>query len=505
MLSPRDVSADTYALKFRSQLADIQHESEEEFLVPRAGRQKMVCECDADFVGFGGRPGGNKTFTAYILAFHKHEESILFREEFQQLEPRIIPKGKELFHEGLAKWNGKTREWQFHKGGRFALGALKYEGDHNRYRGNEWQAMYFDEATEINYDEIMSLLVWMRGKGRQQAYFFFNPPKYAHGRWVIKFFAPWIDPKFKDRAEEGELRWYGNIDDEEVILRDDDPRLEGDGRNRYVMHDGEKVFFESRTFFRSDFDENPELDERYVARLRNLPPAIRRQMLDGDFTAGLEDDEWQLFPYDVVDAAMGRWKPKDEYFGDAKPSPLSAIGVDPAWGGEDRTVIMKRYGSWVAPPIKVPGTKTPKGQDVADLVIKELVREGYGLKDVRVFIDAIGIGSSPYDALKASGVRVHGINASAQTDRTDASGFYPLYNMRAQLHMDLLYLLEGRKNRYLAIPDDDDLRTEMGAVHYGVQAGKIIIESKDDIKKRLTGLSTDNLDALTLCAMGGGY
>lgn len=505
MLNPIDVYAHGYEATFRRNLASMHDDSEEEILIARHGRQKMVCECDADFVGFGGKPGGNKTFTSYILGYHRHEESILFREEFQQLEPSIIPTGKDLFHEGVAKWNGKTREWRFHKGGRFALGALKYEGDHNRYRGNEWKAMYFDEATEINYEEIMSLLVWMRGKGRQQAYFFFNPPKRAEGRWVIKFFAPWIDPKFKDPAEEGELRWYGTLDDEELILRDDDPMLEGFGRDRYVMHNGEPVYFESRTFYRSDFDENPDLDHRYVARLRNLPPAIRRQMLDGDFTAGLEDDEWQLFPHELVEESMERWKPKDEYFGDMKPSKLTAIGVDPAWGGEDRTVIAKRYGTWVAPLIKVPGAKTPTGQAVADLVIKELVSEGLALNSVRVFIDAIGVGSSPYDALKASGVRVHGINASGATDRSDKSGFYPLYNKRAEMHMDLLYLMEGRKNRFISLPDDDDLRTEMAAIHYEVRNGKIIIESKDEIKKRLTGVSTDNLDAVTLCAMGGGY
>lgn len=470
---------------------------------PRPGRQEMVFNCEADVVGFGGKAGGNKTYTAYGLAYYKHHETILFREEFAQMNHSIIPKGKAVY-DGLADWKGQSEyTWHFHKGGKLALGALKHVGDFDRYRGNEWSAMIFDEAATLRQDEVMSIMAWMRGNEeleRQQAYFFFNPPKTSKGEWILKHFAPWIDPNYPDRAEEGEWLWYTVIDDKEVILRDDDPRLIKADGNTYIEHNGERVYCESRTFYFSERDENPDLGARYEARLNQLPTTLRRQLKDGDFTAGLEDDAWQIFEYHLIAEGMGRWVPSiTDYFGDRTPPPLTTIGVDPARGGSNRTVIGKRYDTWVAPFIIIPGSETPTGGHVAARVIKEIENEP-NREDIIINVDVGGIGASPYDALVEAGLNVYGINAGEKSDYTDRSGIYQVANKRTELLMRLRGLLEGYPVE-LAIPKMDELRTEMAAVHYSMPNGKMLAQRKDEIEKEIS-VSTDILDALALTALG---
>ena len=500
MMHQVDIDATAYGIE----LASLLRGTERAVFEPRPGRQEMVYNCEADIVGFGGKAGGNKTYTAYGLAYEKHRETILFREEFSQMNHSIIPKGKAIY-EVLATYKGQSDyTWFFHKGGKFALGALKHQGDFERYRGNEWGAMIFDEAATLRQDEVMSIMAWMRGNEqleRQQAYFFFNPPKSSRGEWIIKYFAPWIDPSYPDSAEEGEWRWYTVIDDQEVILRDDDPRLMKTEEGRaYIDHNGERLMLLSRTFYFSERDENPDLGERYEAQLRLLPTTLRRQLKDGDFTAGLEDDAFQLFDYHLIALAMNRWKPNmADYFGDRTPPPLTVIGVDPARGGSNRTVIGKRYDTYVAPFIVLPGSETPTGGHVAARVLQEIENEP-NREDIIINVDVGGIGASPYDALVEAGLNVYPINAGSGSDYRDRSGIYEVANKRTELLLRLRDLFEGYPAE-LAIPNINELRTEAAAVHYAMPSGKMLAQRKDEIEQ-VIGVSTDILDALALTALG---
>ena len=500
MMYQVDIDATAYGIE----LASVLRGTERPVFEPRPGRQEMVFNCEADVVGFGGKAGGNKTYTAYGLAYYKHRETILFREEFSQMNHSIIPKGKAVY-EGLATYKGQSDyTWFFHHGGKFALGALKHQGDFERYRGNEWSALIFDEAATLRQDEVMSIMAWMRGDEqleRQQAYFFFNPPKSSKGEWIIKHFAPWIDPSYPDRAEEGEWRWYTVIDEEEVILRDDDPELvkTADG-GAYIERNGEKILLQSQTFFFSERDENPDLGERYEATLQRLPTTLRRQLKDGDFTAGLEDDAFQLFDYHLIALAMDRWTPSiTDYFGDREVPPLTVIGVDPARGGSNRTVIGKRYDTYVAPFIIIPGAETPTGGHVAARVLQEVDNEP-NREDIIINVDVGGIGASPYDALVEAGLNVYPVNAGSGSDYRDRSGIYEVANKRTELLLRLRDLFEGYPAE-LAVPNINELRTEAAAVHYLMPSGKMLAQRKDEIEKDI-GVSTDILDALALTALG---
>src|SRR5262249_8964197 len=136
----------------------------------------------------------------------------------------------------------------------------------------------------------------------------------------------------------------------------------------------------SRTFIPASLADNPYLSKTgYGATLQALPEPLRSQLLYGDFSIGQVDDQWQVIPTAWVRLAQQRWQKQK------KPDlRLSAIGVDVARGGKDKTVISKRYGHWYAPLEKYAGKDTPDGQSVAELV--ERTRED----DAPVMIDVIG-------------------------------------------------------------------------------------------------------------------
>jgi hypothetical protein len=61
---------------------------------------------------------------------------------------------------------------------------------------------------------VRFLLGWLRTvvKGQRcRAVLTFNPPTSAEGRWIVAFFAPWLDPKHPNPAKPGELRWFGTV------------------------------------------------------------------------------------------------------------------------------------------------------------------------------------------------------------------------------------------------------------------------------------------------------
>jgi hypothetical protein len=193
----------------------------------------------------------------------------------------------------------------------------------------------------------------------------FNPPTTSEGRWVIEFFAPWLDPKHPNPAMPGELRWFTTIAGKDQELPDDRPFVLIDGKPRVRLR-------RRRAQARGDHppevahlhpgarDRQPPLHEDglHVDTLQSLPEPLRSQMLYGDFNAGVQDDPWQVIPTAWVEAAMARWKRPRQAARD------DSLGVDVARGGADETVIARRHEPmWFDEPIALPGKQTPDGAE----------------------------------------------------------------------------------------------------------------------------------------------
>jgi hypothetical protein len=210
----------------------------------------------------------------------------------------------------------------------------------------------------------------------------------------------------------------------------------------------------------------------------------------GDFTAGIEDDPWQLIPSEWVEFAFERWR-KHELGSLGKK--LSQVGCDPARGGKDQTIIAKRYGRWFAPLEKHAGADTPDGPSVASLVVSAILGT-----DAHAVIDLIGIGTSVFDFLIAWGYDARDFVASARNpDATDKTGKLFFANHRAEAYWFFREALDPHSGAGLMLAPDAQLKADLCAPKWSVRSGSIVVESKDEIFKRLKR-STDCGDATVL-------
>ena len=159
------------------------------------------------------------------------------------------------------------------------------------------------------------------------------------------------------------------------------------------------------------------------------------------------------------------------------------MGVDPARFGDDRSVIVSRQGRKVFAP------QVYRGIDNMDLAARVAARMQEWKPDA-VFIDS-GAGAGVIDRLRQLGHDVVEVNFGGKPV-TDAR----FANRRAEMWMTLADQVRAG----LAIPNDVGLKVELATPTYSYdKQQRIIIESKDDIRKRLPGAgSPDIADALAL-------
>lgn len=446
---------------------------------PLPGPQRLAYESTADIIGYGGAAGGGKTDLACGKALTQHQKVLVLRREATQLTG-IIDRFTELIG-GRDGYNGSERIWRLPRQ-QIEFGSTPNLGDEARYQGRPHDLLVFDEAANFLEVQVRFLLGWLRTTipgQRCQALLTFNPPTTAEGRWVVAFFAPWLDSKHPNPAQPGELRYFAMIDGEEVEVPTDEP----------FQHGGDTIKPMSRTFIPSRVSDNPYLTGTgYMATLQAMPEPLRSQMLYGDFRAGIEDDPWQVIPTAWVEAAQARWTRPE------KLAPMDSVGVDVARGGRDSTVIARRHGMWFDVPLAYPGDVTPDGPKVAGLTIAA-ARDG-----AVQHVDVIGVGASPYDFLKAARQQVVGVNVSEAATRTDRSGRLRFRNLRSQLWWAMREALDPTANTGIALPPDPRLLADLCAPTWDMAGTTIVVASREEIIDRI-GRSPDYGSAYVLALM----
>ncbi len=452
---------------------------------PLPGPQTDAYHCLADELFYGGAAGGGKTDLLLGLSVTAHRRSIIFRREFPQLRG-IIERSHEIIG-AVGGFNGQEHLWRLPGGRIIEFGAVQHELSVNKYQGRPHDLKGFDEICHFTEGQYRFLNGWKRTadpRQRVRTVCTGNPPTSAQGRWVVSYWAPWLDEAHPHPALPGELRWFAVIDGEDTEVDGPEP----------IMHAGEMIVPRSRTFIPARVEDNPYyMTTGYKAQLQALPEPLRSQMLAGDFNAVTDDDPWQVIPTRWVTQAQERWQ--------STPRPmmhLSAIGVDVARGGKDQTVLARRYGTWFAPLEKHLGRATPDGGSVAALVMKALGTTGV------VNIDVIGVGASAYDTLRGNKAPVVGINFAAGSEAHDLSHKLGFVNVRAELYWRLREALDPDKGEGLCLPPDPELLADLCAPRWELRARGIQVEAKEDIVKRL-GRSTDCGDAVVLALAATGY
>jgi hypothetical protein len=197
-------------------------------------------------------------------------------------------------------------------------------------------------------------------------------------------------------------------------------------------------------------------------------------------------DEDAVVPLSWIEAANERW---EEWNRAGRPVPPGhhVLGVDVARGGADKTAVARRTGSvveWI------------RRWDVRDTtqIAHKLQRHMPNQTDLAV-VDVIGVGAGVVDYGRRIHLNITAFNASRRSKRRDRSGLFQFKNQRAAMWWMLRESLDPTFDPTLAIPPDDQLVGELCAPKWTDVGGKIYVEAKDDIRKRL-GRSTDSADAV---------
>lgn len=450
--------------------------------VPQEGPQRMAYESQADILFYGGSAGGGKTDLVLGLCLTAHEHSIIFRREAVQLT------GIEERMSGILGtrdgYNSQKGVWRLPGNRVMELGSVKEPNDWMKYQGRPHDLKAFDEITHFLESQFRTLIGWMRTDNpnvRQRVVCAGNPPTSAEGEWVIRFWAPWLDPNHPNPAKSGELRWF--VTD----AKGDDLEVPGPA---LVKVGDDWVKPKSRTFIRSSVDDNLFLlATGYKATLQALPEPLRSQMLKGDFGAGRTDHVWQTIPTEWIKAAQARWAPRQD------KGPMTAMGFDVARGGVDRSAAAPRHGAWFDEIKTIPGAITHDGPTGAGFVMP-LMRNG-----APVCIDSIGIGASVLDFLRTSGVNTVAVVGSEGSQGQDKNGKLRFKNRRAEMYWRLREALDPTNEVQIALPPDQELLGDLCAVRYKVVAMGpyvgILMRDKDEIREVL-GRSPDKGDAVAM-------
>lgn len=198
-----------------------------------------------------------------------------------------------------------------------------------------------------------------------------------------------------------------------------------------------------------------------------------------------------LIPYEWIEIANERWKQLKEEGFETKKS--CRLGVDVAGMGRDSSVLVPRYGNYVDKFEAHNSAGVADHMHVVGMIVPYLKKKG-----AKAFVDTIGEGAGVYSRLAELGyTSAYSCKFSEGTKGlSDLTEVRTFANMRAYLYWSLRDWLDPKNGYGPAIPPNDLFMQECTEIHWKfLSSGDIIIEPKEDIKKRL-GRSPDYIDAL---------
>lgn len=421
---------------------------------------------------YGGAAGGGKSDLLLGLARTMQQRSLLLRRTFPDLERSLISRSLEFYGDpkfyNASKhiWNVDSRRIEF--GHMEQVGTPQVPKDEAQYASAPYDFIAFDQLEQFPEYAYIFMLSRARSANKKRVRVVASANPVGEGvEWIMRRWRAWLVDK---TAKPGEVLWYKrNAEGLEV---------------QTVAGDPDAI---SRTYIPAGLKDNPYLDDNYRRNLMNVTEPLRSALLDGNWSAMLTDDAYQVIPRAWIKAAMLRWteEPPDS----EKTKPL-IIGGDIAHGGDDKTVFTPRRGAWIGKAKKYPGSQTPTGGAACDL-LQLMIGDG------RANLDVIGVGASAFDEGKRRGMKVYPINFANKSDATDESGTLRFVNVRAEMYWKMREALDPISGINLALPPDDELESDLSAPRWSSQTNGIKIEEKAEIKKRI-GRSPDAGDSAIL-------
>lgn len=201
----------------------------------------------ARHLGYGGARGGGKSWAVRAKATqcclrYRGYRALILRRTYPELETNHIQPLLTLL-QGLAKYNDGKKRFTFANGSLIQLGYCDSDKDVRRYQGQEYDGIYFDEATQFREYWVVQIRACNRGKNNypKQCVYTMNPGGESHAFFKRLF----ID------------------------------RVYMPGENPEDYHFIRALVTDNRALL----DEDPG----YVRTLQALPPKLRKAWLEGDW------------------------------------------------------------------------------------------------------------------------------------------------------------------------------------------------------------------------------
>ncbi|MCK1479317.1 terminase [Bradyrhizobium sp. 197] len=455
--------------------------------IPNSGPQTDAYFCKADVLLYGGQGGGGKSDLGLGLAFTAHKRSLIMRRKYANLS--ALTERAIAINGSRNGFNGSPPPLLRVDDKYIQFAGNQHAGDEEDWQGHAFDFKYFDEATQFLQSQIRFHLGWLRSTEegqRVRAVLGTNPPINADGDWIIGMFRPWLDVTHPKPAKHGELRWF--------VTAPDGSDLELDGPEPIEL-EGKKLSPMSRTFIPAALKDNPFLiNTNYQANLDGLPEPLRSAVRDGNFMAARQDADFQVLPTQWLIEAQGRWK-ADGY----KAFNMTAMAFDPAGGGADSAELARRHGGWYAEMISEKGSETADGSKAAGVIISHRRDSAPVVVDV-----GGGYGGAVTLRLKDNGIPHVGFNGAGAATGHTIDGQLKFANKRAEAWWRFREALnpDQQGGSVIALPPDPELRSDLAAPTYEVSARGLLIENKDDLRKRL-GRSPGKGDACVMALSAG--
>lgn len=248
----------------------------------------------------------------------------------------------------------------------------------------------------------------------------------------------------------------------------------GSGNPFYNKRHGGRI-----AVFIFDWKQDPRKDaDWYRKQCETLDPIIVAQEIDRNYESSVTN---AFIPGELVSEAMSKGP------ADIKPMGGLRVGIDVARFGDDKTVITFRRGRVLLKQIAL--AKLDVAQ-VAGRARAEIA--AYGEKPEQIAVDTIGIGAGVADMLRAWFPKKNGQDVVVDVNASLRMSNGLDYNLRAQMWREMREWLKSA-----SIPNDQDLRTDLTALRYGFRGGELLLESKEDAKRRGVK-SPDRGDSLAL-------
>lgn len=247
-------------------------------------------------------------------------------------------------------------------------------------------------------------------------------------------------------------------------------------------------------------DEFDEVQNDFVFEgITYRPTDLFRKKVLGCFPKVSED---VLIPEIWIERAEERWKEYVKVNGVTPPSGIPPrFGVDVAGMGRDNTVYVPRYNNFVPHIKKYNSGGKADHMSIAGEVSNFIKQNKKGM----AFIDTIGEGAGVWSRLielkHSEHVAVSVKYSEGAKDKkdnylTDYTGAYNFANMRAYCFWAVRDWLDPKNETGAMLPPSETFKEEASEILWRFRSdGKVIIEEKEDIKKRI-GRSPDEFDAL---------